>query len=280
MNRGSVFLMGGKDEGLVRRDVLDVFAKECGGETANLVVLAAASPFEREPQMYADMLLELGVNKARLLYVEKRSDGESPNHLRTLETAHGVLLIGANQLRLTTNLGGTSLAKALRQRHAAGMHLAGISAGASYLCGHMITYGQPGSLPKAGLVTLTPGLGIINSVIIDPLAHRQGMGRLMTALAYNPFAAGVGLHQGVAIVIDERYDLKVLCTGGVTLLDPSELEHSSIDEADSDEPVCMIGLKMHVLTAEMVYNIKTQEVRKASTMLRPPEEARPVSWIG
>src|SRR3712207_7013315 len=47
-----------------------------------------------------------------------------------LDGLDGVFLTGGNQLRLSTMLGGTPVAKTLRRRNAEGMHVAGTSAGA------------------------------------------------------------------------------------------------------------------------------------------------------
>lgn len=278
MERGSIALIGGTEETVPREDIFRSLLAAYGDEPSEVLVLAAASHFEREPQRYVDLLEELGA-KARLIFIEKRSDGENSEYLRAMENADAMLLTGANHLRLTTNLGGTSLAKAMRRRNGEGMHIAGTAAGAAYICAHMITYGNVGVTPRAGRVTLTPGLGLLNSLIVDPQVHRQGLGRLMTSLAYNPFAIGLGLEDSSAALIDAKYDLQVLGEGAVTLLDPSELEYSSIDEARAEEPVCMIGLKLHVLTPGTVYNLKTHT---AVTAADQPKRGvtRPSSWMG
>ena len=111
----------------------------------------------------------------------------------------GVFLTGGNQLRLSTMIGGTEVAKAIRRRNAEGMHVAGTSAGAAFLCEHMIAFGKEGASPRAKIVTLAPGLGLTNRVIIDQhFRQRDRLGRLLTALAYNPFAIGIGLDENTA----------------------------------------------------------------------------------
>jgi hypothetical protein len=91
----------------------------------------------------------------------------------------------------------------------AGVHVAGTSAGAAFVSEHMIAFGREGSTPIAGQVTLTPGLGLTNRVIVDQhFRERDRLGRLLTALAYNPFAIGLGLDEDTAAFISARLLLR------------------------------------------------------------------------
>lgn len=275
MMRGSILLTAGIQDVPSRRDIFAAFLNVCGGSRARLVVFATASLYECEAREQVSLLEELGAGSVRLVHIEKRRDGENAENLALLEQADGVLLIACNHLRLTTNLGGTSLAKQIRRRNATGLHVAGLAAGAAYLCAHMITYGDAGLTPRAGRVTLTPGLGLLNSVIFDGQVQRQGLGRLMTAMAYNPFAIGLGLEEHGAVLIDAGYKMSVLGTGVVSILDPSELEHSSIDEAGNDEPVCMVGMKYHVMIPGTSFHLKSREadIRPDAPPRRPERKA-------
>jgi cyanophycinase len=70
---------------------------------------------------------------------------------------------------------------------------------------------------------------------------------LLTALAYNPFAVGIGLDEDTAAFIRPGDDLEVVGSGGITIIDPSHLTHSSMDNARRGEPVSLIGVKLHIL---------------------------------
>jgi hypothetical protein len=66
----------------------------------------------------------------------------------------------------------------------------------------MIASGDEGSAMIAGSVRLAPGLGLTNRFIIDQhFRQRDRLGRLLTALAYNPFAVGIGLDEDTAAFI-------------------------------------------------------------------------------
>jgi hypothetical protein len=54
-----------------------------------------------------------------------------------------------------------------RTKNAAGVPVAGTSAGASIMSEHMVAGGQGNNIPAAGAVTLAPGIGLTNAVIID-----------------------------------------------------------------------------------------------------------------
>src|SRR3546814_4718470 len=71
--------------------------------------------------------------------------------------------------------------------------------GASILSDHMIAFGKEGSSPRAGSVRLAPGLGLTNRFIIDQhFRQRDRLGRLVAALAFNPFPIGIGLDEDTA----------------------------------------------------------------------------------
>ena len=104
----------------------------------------------------------------------------------------------------------------------------------------MIAFGDEGSSPRAGIVTLTPGLGLTNRVIIDQhFRQRDRLGRLLTALAYNPFAIGLGLDEDTAAFIGPDNVIEVVGSGAITVVDPSGVEFSSMDVAKANDPVCM-----------------------------------------
>ena len=66
----------------------------------------------------------------------------------------------------------------------------------------MIAFGEEGASPRLGSVTLSPGLGLTNRVIVDQhFRQRDRLGRLLTALGYNPFAVGLGLDEDTAVFI-------------------------------------------------------------------------------
>jgi len=144
----------------------------------------------------------------------------------------------------------------VRARNADGVHVAGTSAGAAFICEHMIAFGEDGATPVAGSARLAPGLGLTNRVIIDQHFSQRGrIGRLLTALAYNPFAVGIGLDEDTAAFIRPDDVLEVEGSGGITLIDASGIEFSSMDMVDEGDPVCMLGIRLHLLVAGASFDL-------------------------
>ena len=254
--RGWIIPIGGGEEKDDNPQILQRFVELCGGADADIVVLPTASRLADTGARYERVFAGLGAGRVESVDFATRQDCEDPDRLRRLHEATGIFLTGGNQLSLSTALGGTSVARLLRTRNAQGVHVAGTSAGASFISEHMIAFGEEGASPVAGSVRLAPGLGLTNRVIIDQhFRQRDRIGRLLTALAYNPFAVGIGLDEDTAAFISPANVLEVEGTGGITVIDASGLEFSSMDQVAEGEPVCMLGVKLHLLVAGASYDL-------------------------
>ena len=53
--------------------------------------------------------------------------------------------------------------------------------------------------------------------------------------------------------------IEVVGSGGITIVDPSRVEFSSVDSVREGDPVCLIGIQLHVLTHGSIYNLHTRE---------------------
>ncbi|MCX7034794.1 MAG: cyanophycinase [Arenimonas sp.] len=257
--RGWIIPIGGAEEKEDRPEILSRFVALCGGADANIVVIPSASKLRETGPRYVSLFKGLGAGEVESLDFDTRRDAEEPSRLARLEEANGIFITGGNQLRLTTLLGGTPVSRMIRARNAAGVHVAGTSAGAAVLSEHMIAFGEEGGSPRAGSVRLAPGLGLTNRFIIDQhFRQRDRLGRLTTALAFNPFAIGIGLDEDTAAFIGPDNEVEVLGSGGVTVVDAHGLQFSSMDLVDEGEPVCVLGLTVHVLTAGATFNLHTR----------------------
>ena len=257
--RGWIIPIGGAEEKENSREILKRFVAHCGGSDADIVVIPTASQLADTGARYEKIFGDLGAKLVTAMDFDTRRDGEEQGRIARLKSATGVFFTGGNQLRLSTILGGTSVAKALRQMNAAGVHMAGTSAGAAFISEHMIAFGEEGSSPIAGAVRLAPGLGLTNRFIIDQhFRQRDRMGRLLAALAYNPFAIGLGLDEDTAAFIGADNTLEVVGSGAITVIDASGLEFSSMDRVKEGEPVCMLGIMVHILAAGATFNLHTR----------------------
>lgn len=260
--RGWIVPIGGAEEKEHDPRILERFVELCGGKDADIVVIPTASKLAETGDCYEEIFSAIGVLRVDSMDFDTRRDAEESNRLKRLGEATGIFLTGGNQLRIATMLGGTSVAKLIRARNAQGVTVGGTSAGASILSEHMIAFGNEGGSPTADSVHLSPGLGLTNRFIIDQHFRQRGrLGRLLAALAYNPFPVGIGLDEDTAAFIDPDNMLEVVGSGGVTVVDASGMQFSSMDQASATDTVCMLGVTLHILVAGATFNLHT---RKAS----------------
>jgi len=258
--RGWIVAIGGGEEKVHNPVILERFLDLCGGGGAKLVVIPTASALRETGPRYSSVFRELGAAEVEVMDFDTRRDADELGRSAVLREADGVFLTGGNQMRLATGLGGTNVARALRELNARGGHVAGTSAGASFLSEHMIAFGDDNRRPQAGSVTLAPGLGLTNRVVIDQHFTQRGrLGRLLTALAFNPFLIGLGLDEDTAAFIAPDKTVEVVGSGTVTVVDTAGLTFSSMDQAVAQDPVSMLGVTLHVLIQGATFNLHTRE---------------------
>jgi cyanophycinase len=270
-SRGWIIPIGGAEEKENDRDILARFVALCGGADADLVVIPTASQLRATGPKYEAIFRGLGAARVEVMDFDTRRDANEKSRVARIEEASGIFFTGGNQMRLTTLLGGTAVAKAIRTANAQGTHVAGTSAGAAFLSEHMIAFGEEGATPTGGGVGLAPGLGLTNRFVIDQhFRQRDRLGRLTTALAYNPFAVGLGLDEDTAAFISPDNTVEVEGSGGITVVDAADLEFSSMAQAEDGEPVCLLGVRLHVLVAGATFNLQTRRA-SAGRLIRPKE---------
>ncbi|WP_132998885.1 cyanophycinase [Luteimonas arsenica] len=257
--RGWIIPIGGAEDKETNPRILARFVETSGGSEADIVILPTASRLKESGLNYEALFKEMGAARVEVMDFDTRRDCQEENRLARLSEASGIFFTGGNQLRLSTILGGTDVARTIRLRNAQGVTVAGTSAGAGFLSEHMIAFGREGSSPHADSVRLAPGLGLTNRFIIDQhFRQRDRLGRLSAALAYNPFAIGIGLDEDTAAFISPDDTLEVEGSGAVTVVDAHDLQFSSMAHADEEDPVCMLGLGVHILIAGATFNLHTR----------------------
>jgi cyanophycinase len=261
-SRGFIVAVGGAEDKVHDVRILRRFVATCGGETARIAVIPTASNLEDTGGRYEELFRGLGVADATALPYAERADATRADWMAILTAATGIFLTGGDQLRLSTILGGTDVARTLRRQNASGVSIGGTSAGAAILSEHMIAFGKEGATPLAGAAVLAPGFGLTNRVIIDQhFRQRDRLGRLLSALAYNPFAVGLGLDEDTAAFLDPDDRIEIIGSGAITVVDVSALTHSAMASTDQNEPICMTGIRLHILTNGGGYDLRTREAK-------------------
>jgi cyanophycinase len=259
---GALYAIGGAEDKMKERLILRSFVEACGGADAQIVVLATASELAETGERYADLFYKLHADSVEVLRIANREDAidAGPETLDLLEYATGLFMTGGNQLRITSALGGTAIAQAIHRRQRAGMVVAGTSAGAAVISEYMISMGDSGGTPRRRLVQMAKGLGLAPHLVIDQhFRRRDRLGRLLTALSYNPEPLGIGIDEDTAAIIEGDIEgntmMRVLGSGAVTVIDASGMRFTDSHTAHRDQPLAMLGVKLDFLTTGCRYDL-------------------------
>ena len=256
--RGFIIPIGGAEDRTGGREILKRFVNLCGPKPS-IAIIPTASRLEDTGRNYQDLFRDLNCASAEVLNFTNRDHCDDTESLNYLSQCDGVFITGGNQLRLSTTIGGTQVAKLLRRRNADGMTVGGTSAGAAIIPEHMIASGDEGPTPRARMVQLAPGLGLSNKIMVDQhFRQRDRIGRLLTAIALNPFAMGLGIDEDTAAFIGPDNIVEVVGSGTVTFIDPFEIDQCSVAEADANEPIQLTNLRLSVLKHGGRFNLDTR----------------------
>lgn len=265
--RGYIIPIGGGEDRVKEMQIHRKFVELSGGKDGHIVVIPTASQLEETGPDYHRIFSDLGAGQVDFLPITRRADCDNPEFSTILDSATGIFMTGGNQLRLSTILGGTLVAQKIRRKNAAGVAVAGTSAGASIMSEHMVGGGVSNSSPAEGNVTLAPGMGLTNACIIDQhFTQRNRLGRLLTATSYNPFLIGLGIDEDTAAFIGPDNIFEVVGSGTVTAVDASHITYSSMAEAYEGDSISLLGLRIDVMGESCRYDLTA---RRAF----PPNEA-------
>jgi cyanophycinase len=254
--RGFIIPIGGGEDKVREMKIHRRFVELSGGEHADIVVIPTASRLDTTGPDYNQIFRDLGAAQVEFLPITSREDCDNPAFIEMLDRATGIFITGGNQLRLSTILGGTAIAQKIRKRNAAGIPVAGTSAGASIMSEHMIAGGDSNSAPRGDAVSLAPGLGLTNAVIIDQhFTERNRLGRLLSAASYNPFLIGLGVDEDTAAFIGPDNVLEVIGSGTVTVVDAGDMSYSSMWQAQPSDSLSLLGLHVDVLGEGCRYDL-------------------------
>lgn len=254
---GPVVLIGGAEDKLKAKRILTRFAKLAGGEDAHIVVVSTASMFgDRTLASYREIFGELGAATVEGLDPQDRAEAEAPEAAAKLADATGVFLTGGNQLRLTSVVAGTRLGTAIHLAHDRGAAVAGTSAGASALAGHMLAFGDTGATPRHGHVQVAAGLGLVPGVIVDQhFEQRTRLGRLLAAISQSPSLIGLGLDEDTAAFVYADRTLEVVGRGAITIVDGSQIRTDAY-RIRGRKPMMVSGAQLHSIPAGYWFDLR------------------------
>lgn len=260
VTRGPLLAIGGAEDKFGDRKILRRFIDLAGGDVARIAIVPTASAIDDAGERYKAIFLELGAATAEVLFVGDREDANSDELVGLVEQATGIFMTGGNQIRVASILGGTRVGEALVRRNRAGIPVAGTSAGASVMSAVMVAGGRSGSTPRPHTAQMSPGLGFIDSVIIDQhFRERDRVGRLVTMVSYNPGLLGIGVDEDTAALIWPQGRMEVVGRGSVLVVDGSRMK-SDIFAGKGRHPLTIANVVVHFVAEGGCFDLGERKV--------------------
>ena len=233
------------------------------GKDSKVVVIPTASKIPEEVgDNYVKAFGKLGCKNVTVLNITRRNHAENKEVLRHMETADCVMFSGGNQSRISIKIGGTSMHRILFDRFVnEPIVIAGTSAGAMAMAREMIAGGSSSEALQKGAVKMRQGLSLIPELIIDTHFVRRGrFGRLAEAIAKFHQLVGLGLAEDTGVVIKNRNDFRVIGSGMVIVMDPSNLTHNNYDKLKSGTPMSLSNMTIHILANGDKFTLDNREI--------------------
>jgi cyanophycinase len=259
---GQLVIIGGAEDKLRHRTILNRFITLAGGPEARILIISTASSLgEEATDLYASLFRQLGAAEVVSLRPLLREEANSTRAAELVRDATAVFLTGGNQLRLASVVGGTRLGRAVADGHKRGLVVAGTSAGASAMASHMVAFGAGGATPKQRMTQMSAGLSLLPGVVIDQhFEQRNRIGRLLALVALSPGLLGIGIDEDTAAVVGHSGVLEVIGKGSVTILDPARLQTDAY-EAKRYRPIMVSGVILHSLPSGYRFDLRKRQLR-------------------
>lgn len=254
---GNLIVIGGAEDKEGDREILKRVAEYIDSENEKLVIATIATQYpEKSYEKYKSVFTKLGIKNINKLDISSREDAFDSKNINLVKEANLLFFTGGDQLRITSMVGGSPIYDAIKSLAGNGGLIAGTSAGASVMSDTMIVQGEDDESPHKCTLKMSPGLGLVNNIIIDQhFAQRGRIGRLLTAIAQNPEVLGIGIDEDTAIIVSDKGMAEVIGSGAVYFIDGSCINYSNVSEQYSKEVLSMFNVKLHVLKEGNRFNL-------------------------
>jgi cyanophycinase len=277
MAEGHVIVIGGAEDKVRERVILNRFVALAGGTDARICVISTASSLGPQAgEMYQRVFGELGVSQVHPMHATSRAQANDDSAARAVRDASGIFLTGGNQLRLSSTIGGTRLSQAILDAHLQGVVVAGTSAGASAMSTHMVAFGASGGSPKQRMAQMAAGLGVLPGVIVDQhFQQRNRLGRLLAIIAQNPSLLGIGVDEDTAGVVGPDHVLEVIGRRSLTIIDGADSDTDAW-EVPAHKPLMISNVILHSLPGGYRFDLR-RRTRLESPVLRAVDGAESIA---
>lgn len=254
--RGYLMIIGGAEDKHRECTILKNVVKLSGEHKARITIITAASKDGHLGEKYERIFSVLGAKDMVTVNINSRRDAERKGICDRIRGSTGIFFTGGDQLRITSLLGGSRAYLALHEAYRDGVLISGTSAGASAMSDVMIIGGSGDDAPKGNSVSMAPGMGFLEEVVIDQhFAQRGRIGRLLLAVAQNPRVLGIGIDEDTAVLVNPDATFRVIGSQTVTVVDGGDVNFSNVSELDSGEPLTLFNARIHIISRGCGYNL-------------------------
>jgi cyanophycinase len=264
--KSRLLIIGGHEDKTNEQVILKKLVQELNGKKLIISTIATNDP-GKSWEEYAKIFRNLGVKNVEHLEMKRRMEAKSEVNAKMVKGAGGIFFTGGDQLRFTSEFGGTPVCSAVQEFYESGGFIAGTSAGASVMSDSMIVAGSNAASPKIeDLARMSPGLGLIHYMIIDQhFAQRGRMGRLLAAVGMNPKFLGIGIDENTSIFVVGDKCLEVIGEGAVYIVDGDGITSTNFAEQTPDHTMSILDLKVHVLSEGDFFDLRNRRPIKPTT---------------
>jgi len=260
----TLIIIGGKEDRSNTKIILGEVARRVGSGKLVVTTVAMSNGPEELFDQYQKAFRSLGVKHVYNLEINERQEAKQESRVRILDDASAVFFTGGDQLKITSQIGDTPIFQRIREIYEEGGVIAGTSAGAAVMSETMLVEGgNENSHVIGGSVRMAPGLGLIDGVVIDQHFMERGrFGRLIGAVAQNPKNLGIGIDEQTAIVVERGNGFYVLGSGGVYVIDGTEVTYSNVAEEEVKKTLSIYNTRLHMLSQGDRFDLLTRAPRQ------------------
>jgi cyanophycinase len=255
--------MKGKNAAFDHFEILKELLPSRGAAKKKIEIITTASETPGEmSRLYSQAFKKIGFTNVGYMEIRNKQEARDPAFCKRIENAHAVFLSGGDQFRLSAILGGTTCNRAIREKylHDKDFVVAGTSAGAMALSAIMIYEGGVQEAILKDDLRLSSGLALFDHCIVDTHFIKRGrFGRLVHAVTMNPQCLGIGLGEDTALIIKRGNVAECRGSGSVIIVDGNEITQTNIAEADTDMPIFVENLKVHLLCKYSRFSISDRK---------------------
>lgn len=273
--KGTLIIIGGAEEKEPeeKRNILRRVVEHAQGGKLVLMPIATTYP-EETVGRYTEVFSDLGLEE--LTVVDIRTRGEAlGDKVELLKGATVIFFSGGDQLRLTSQLCDTPIFSEVRRLYESGGVIVGTSAGAAAMPETMLIGGVNKASIGVSAISMAPGMGLINGLIIDShFAERGRFSRLLAAVAQNAHNLGLGIDENTAIVVEREESFEVVGSGAVYVIDGAPISYSSLSEERNDDVLTIFDVRMHVLGENDRFDLRARRPVMSPEQQRAVGEAK------